>query len=75
MCVVNSITVDTSSFAASTAQGITKVLYGYVPSTALLRSVSTVALTVNIKSAAQLAIFAISDDCELKEFENFRLHR
>lgn len=75
MYVVNSITVDTSSFAASTAHGITKVLYGYVPSTALLMSVSTVALTVNIRSAAQLNIFAISDDGELERFDDFRMHR
>ena len=72
---MNSITVDVSSFATSTAHGITKVLYGYVPSTALLMSVSTVALTVNIRSAAQLTIFTISDDCELKEFDDFRLYR
>jgi F0F1-type ATP synthase epsilon subunit len=49
---------EATSLKASTAHGIMKVLYGYVPSLSLLASVKIVANTVNNDKSTQLAIFS-----------------
>ena len=46
---------EATSFTASTAHGITKVLYGYVPSSSLLASVKIVEDTVKNNKSKQLA--------------------
>ena len=48
---------EATSFTASTAHGIMKVLYEYVPSSSLLASVKIVADTVKNNKRTQLATF------------------
>ena len=58
MCIAE----ETTSLTASTDSGITKVLYGYVPSSSLLASVKIVADTEKNNKRTQLVSFSSLKD-------------